>query len=172
MHEPMRDGFYSNHDSSVPRCQLSPLVHPAPNKCELNCIPKGQNFYYKHKDAVVDGTPCEPGQRDICVDGVCRVSYTSSQLAGGLLWVVTSSISRTKWMSGAWWLLKSLIPQMQHSHHRCSLTTSTLPLRTLTLLKKLSVLSAWAHHSLRKGGDQPSGIVGMPLLFYPTSLSP
>ncbi|XP_021057219.1 papilin isoform X1 [Mus pahari] len=47
--------------------------YAAPNKCELNCIPKGQNFYYKHKDAVVDGTPCEPGQRDICVDGVCRM---------------------------------------------------------------------------------------------------
>ncbi|GAB1297604.1 Papilin [Apodemus speciosus] len=47
--------------------------YAAPNKCELNCIPKGQSFYYKHRDAVVDGTPCEPGQPDICVDGVCRV---------------------------------------------------------------------------------------------------
>ncbi|VTJ68732.1 Hypothetical predicted protein [Marmota monax] len=45
----------------------------APNKCELNCIPKGENFYYKHKDTVVDGTPCEPGKRDVCVDGSCRV---------------------------------------------------------------------------------------------------
>uniref|UniRef100_G3SMX7 Papilin, proteoglycan like sulfated glycoprotein n=1 Tax=Loxodonta africana TaxID=9785 RepID=G3SMX7_LOXAF len=45
----------------------------APNKCELNCIPKGENFYYKHKEAVVDGTPCEPGKRDVCVDGSCRV---------------------------------------------------------------------------------------------------
>ncbi|KAF4017622.1 hypothetical protein G4228_009177 [Cervus hanglu yarkandensis] len=45
----------------------------APNKCELNCIPKGESFYYKHKEAVVDGTPCEPGKRDICVDGSCRV---------------------------------------------------------------------------------------------------
>ncbi|NWY95072.1 PPN protein, partial [Loxia curvirostra] len=44
----------------------------APNKCELNCIPKGENFYYRHKEAVVDGTTCEPGKRDICVDGVCR----------------------------------------------------------------------------------------------------
>ncbi|NXH02858.1 PPN protein, partial [Loxia leucoptera] len=43
-----------------------------PNKCELNCIPKGENFYYRHKEAVVDGTTCEPGKRDICVDGVCR----------------------------------------------------------------------------------------------------
>lgn len=48
---------------------------PAPNKCELNCIPKGENFYYRHKEAVVDGTTCEPGKRDICVEGVCQVSH-------------------------------------------------------------------------------------------------
>ncbi|XP_051052278.1 papilin [Phodopus roborovskii] len=47
--------------------------YAAPNKCELNCIPKGENFYYKHKEAVMDGTHCEPGKRDICVDGICRV---------------------------------------------------------------------------------------------------
>ncbi|RXM97605.1 Papilin [Acipenser ruthenus] len=35
----------------------------APNKCELNCIPKGENFYFRHREAVVDGTPCEPGKR-------------------------------------------------------------------------------------------------------------
>ncbi|KAM7156010.1 papilin isoform 4-T4 [Molossus nigricans] len=45
----------------------------APNKCELTCIPQGESFYYKHRDAVVDGTPCEPGKRDVCVDGICRV---------------------------------------------------------------------------------------------------
>ncbi|XP_037357738.1 papilin [Talpa occidentalis] len=45
----------------------------APNKCELNCIPKGESFYYKHREAVVDGTPCEPGKRDVCVDGHCRL---------------------------------------------------------------------------------------------------
>ncbi|NWR70372.1 PPN protein, partial [Centropus unirufus] len=44
----------------------------APNKCELNCIPKGENFYYRHKERVVDGTTCEPGKRDICVEGVCQ----------------------------------------------------------------------------------------------------
>ncbi|NXG62902.1 PPN protein, partial [Hemiprocne comata] len=47
----------------------------APNKCELNCIPKGENFYYRHKEAVIDGTTCEPGKRDICVDGVCQASH-------------------------------------------------------------------------------------------------
>ncbi|XP_012579846.1 PREDICTED: papilin [Condylura cristata] len=44
----------------------------APNKCELNCIPKGESFYYKHREAVLDGTPCEPGRRDVCVEGRCR----------------------------------------------------------------------------------------------------
>ncbi|XP_019352082.1 papilin isoform X12 [Alligator mississippiensis] len=44
----------------------------APSKCELNCIPKGENFYYRHKAAVVDGTPCEPGKQDVCVQGVCQ----------------------------------------------------------------------------------------------------
>uniref|UniRef100_A0A7M4FQK1 Papilin n=1 Tax=Crocodylus porosus TaxID=8502 RepID=A0A7M4FQK1_CROPO len=45
----------------------------APSKCELNCIPKGENFYYRHKAAVIDGTPCEPGKQDVCVQGVCQV---------------------------------------------------------------------------------------------------
>ncbi|RXM99524.1 Papilin [Acipenser ruthenus] len=44
----------------------------APNKCELNCIPKGENFYFRHREAVVDGTPCEPGKRHVCVEGVCK----------------------------------------------------------------------------------------------------
>ncbi|KAM5273573.1 LOW QUALITY PROTEIN: papilin [Ctenodactylus gundi] len=54
--------------------------HGAPNKCELNCIPEGENFYYKHREAVVDGTPCEPGGRDLCVDGSCRVVGCDYQL--------------------------------------------------------------------------------------------
>ncbi|XP_070795834.1 papilin [Pituophis catenifer annectens] len=44
----------------------------APNKCELNCIPKGENFYYRQKEAVIDGTPCEPGTNDVCVQGTCH----------------------------------------------------------------------------------------------------
>ncbi|XP_051833605.1 papilin isoform X2 [Antechinus flavipes] len=44
----------------------------AANKCELNCIPKGENFYYRHKEAVADGTPCEPGKLDVCVQGTCQ----------------------------------------------------------------------------------------------------
>ncbi|XP_055496877.1 LOW QUALITY PROTEIN: papilin-like [Leucoraja erinacea] len=44
----------------------------ASNKCELNCIPRGENFYYRHGVAVKDGTLCEPGGRDICVQGVCK----------------------------------------------------------------------------------------------------
>ncbi|XP_029937974.1 papilin isoform X2 [Myripristis murdjan] len=44
----------------------------AENPCELNCMPKGENFFYRHRSAVVDGTPCHPGRRDICVEGVCK----------------------------------------------------------------------------------------------------
>lgn len=52
----------------------------AENPCELNCMPRGENFFYRHRSAVVDGTPCHPGRRDICVDGVCKVSEQCSRL--------------------------------------------------------------------------------------------
>ncbi|CAG5927969.1 unnamed protein product [Menidia menidia] len=45
----------------------------ASNPCELNCVPRGQNFFYRHRPKVVDGTPCYVGRTDICVDGICRV---------------------------------------------------------------------------------------------------
>ncbi|XP_034050965.1 papilin-like [Thalassophryne amazonica] len=44
----------------------------AENPCQLNCMPRGENFYYCHRSTVVDGTPCHPGRRDICVNGVCK----------------------------------------------------------------------------------------------------
>ncbi|XP_053737399.1 papilin b, proteoglycan-like sulfated glycoprotein isoform X2 [Synchiropus splendidus] len=40
--------------------------------CELNCVPRGENFFYRHRPKVVDGTPCHQGRTDICVDGTCR----------------------------------------------------------------------------------------------------
>ncbi|KAM8726403.1 papilin b, proteoglycan-like sulfated glycoprotein [Acanthopagrus schlegelii] len=43
------------------------------NPCELNCVPRGENFFYRHRPAVVDGTKCYVGRSDICVDGICRL---------------------------------------------------------------------------------------------------
>ncbi|XP_066977999.1 papilin isoform X19 [Macrobrachium rosenbergii] len=43
----------------------------APKKCELNCQPQGERFYYRHAPKVVDGTPCDTEGLDICVDGRC-----------------------------------------------------------------------------------------------------
>ncbi|XP_066134568.1 papilin [Saccopteryx bilineata] len=63
---------FDSHEFQGRRYHWLPY-YGAPNKCELTCIPKGESFYYKHREAVVDGTPCEPGKRDVCVDGVCRV---------------------------------------------------------------------------------------------------
>uniref|UniRef100_A0A3B4B8Q7 Uncharacterized protein n=1 Tax=Periophthalmus magnuspinnatus TaxID=409849 RepID=A0A3B4B8Q7_9GOBI len=48
------------------------LPYYGENPCELNCMPRGENFYYRHRSAVVDGTPCHPGRKDICVGGVCK----------------------------------------------------------------------------------------------------
>ncbi|XP_043274071.1 papilin [Venturia canescens] len=42
-----------------------------PNKCELNCRPKGERFFYRHKLSVVDGTPCDLERNDVCVEGKC-----------------------------------------------------------------------------------------------------
>lgn len=42
------------------------------NPCELNCVPRGENFSYRHRPSVVDGTKCYVGRKDICIDGVCR----------------------------------------------------------------------------------------------------
>ncbi|KAG9347311.1 hypothetical protein JZ751_004878 [Albula glossodonta] len=44
----------------------------AENPCELNCAPRGENFFFRHRASVVDGTPCRPGSADICVEGMCR----------------------------------------------------------------------------------------------------
>uniref|UniRef100_A0A3P9ILZ4 Papilin a, proteoglycan-like sulfated glycoprotein n=1 Tax=Oryzias latipes TaxID=8090 RepID=A0A3P9ILZ4_ORYLA len=54
----------------------------AENPCELNCMPRGENFYYRHRSAVVDGTPCHPGRRDICVGGVCKVTPANTYITG------------------------------------------------------------------------------------------
>lgn len=45
----------------------------APNPCELNCMPKGERFYYRHKAKVIDGTPCNDESLDVCVNGECQV---------------------------------------------------------------------------------------------------
>ncbi|KAF3430423.1 hypothetical protein E2986_10746, partial [Frieseomelitta varia] len=42
-----------------------------PNKCELNCMPRGERFFYRHRQMVIDGTPCETEKNDVCVGGKC-----------------------------------------------------------------------------------------------------
>ncbi|XP_053682403.1 papilin [Sabethes cyaneus] len=44
----------------------------APNPCELNCMPIGERFYYRHKAKVTDGTRCNDERFDVCVDGTCQ----------------------------------------------------------------------------------------------------
>ncbi|XP_013398726.1 papilin isoform X2 [Lingula anatina] len=56
----------------------------APNKCELNCIAKGANFYVRHRPKVEDGTQCGPNTRDVCVDGVCKSVGCDLMLESGI----------------------------------------------------------------------------------------
>ncbi|XP_022911513.1 papilin isoform X2 [Onthophagus taurus] len=44
----------------------------SPQPCELNCMPRGERFYYRHKLQVIDGTRCNDESLDVCVDGECQ----------------------------------------------------------------------------------------------------
>ncbi|XP_044730136.1 papilin isoform X2 [Chrysoperla carnea] len=44
----------------------------APNKCELNCMPRGERFYYRHSMQVIDGTRCDDASLNVCVEGQCQ----------------------------------------------------------------------------------------------------
>ncbi|XP_013170735.1 PREDICTED: papilin isoform X4 [Papilio xuthus] len=44
----------------------------APNPCELNCMPRGERFYFRQKSKVVDGTRCTDESFDVCVNGTCQ----------------------------------------------------------------------------------------------------
>ncbi|XP_011489898.1 papilin isoform X1 [Oryzias latipes] len=59
--------YHGNRLSWVPHYEAS-------NPCEVNCVPSGQNVFYRtqHRLQVTDGTPCNEGHTDICVEGVCR----------------------------------------------------------------------------------------------------
>lgn len=59
---------------------IYPLIE-AENPCELNCIPRGENFFFRHRSAAVDGTQCHPGRKDICVEGVCKVGTGENRKA-------------------------------------------------------------------------------------------
>lgn len=49
------------------------------NECELNCMPKGgDKFYYRHSQAVIDGTRCREDSLDICVQGICMVTLKNT----------------------------------------------------------------------------------------------
>ncbi|XP_052756348.1 papilin isoform X3 [Galleria mellonella] len=43
-----------------------------PNPCELNCMPRGERFYYRQKAKVTDGTLCNDESLNVCVNGTCQ----------------------------------------------------------------------------------------------------
>ncbi|XP_050294454.1 papilin isoform X2 [Anthonomus grandis grandis] len=55
-----------------------------PNPCELNCMPKGQRFYYRHAPQVIDGTRCTDDKLDVCVNGKCQPVGCNMMLGSNL----------------------------------------------------------------------------------------
>ena len=54
----------------------------AHERCVLNCMPKGENFFMQWASKVADGTRCSVDSYDICVDGKCEVMNTSMRVLG------------------------------------------------------------------------------------------
>ncbi|CAL1587069.1 unnamed protein product [Knipowitschia caucasica] len=69
-----RSDFQGKHHTWVP-------YYGAQNPCELLCVPRGQDFSYRHSSTVVDGTRCYTGRNDICIHGVCR-TYIRGEIMG------------------------------------------------------------------------------------------
>uniref|UniRef100_UPI00358E6FA8 A disintegrin and metalloproteinase with thrombospondin motifs 9-like n=1 Tax=Myxine glutinosa TaxID=7769 RepID=UPI00358E6FA8 len=42
------------------------------DRCKLFCRAASTTAYYQLRDRVIDGTPCDPGSTDVCVQGLCR----------------------------------------------------------------------------------------------------
>ncbi|XP_068201484.1 A disintegrin and metalloproteinase with thrombospondin motifs 6-like [Palaemon carinicauda] len=40
--------------------------------CQLDCKPDNEFYSVKLADTVLDGTPCKPGTRDMCIHGMCK----------------------------------------------------------------------------------------------------
>ncbi|CAL4068988.1 unnamed protein product, partial [Meganyctiphanes norvegica] len=49
---------------------LPVLIEDTP--CSLHCKPDNEFYSVELKSSVVDGTPCRPGTRDMCINAVCK----------------------------------------------------------------------------------------------------
>lgn len=46
--------------------------------CELYCTDSDDTVIVPRGDAAADGTPCNIGTNDMCISGICRVSYRNT----------------------------------------------------------------------------------------------
>ncbi|XP_038648541.1 thrombospondin type-1 domain-containing protein 4-like isoform X1 [Scyliorhinus canicula] len=64
---------YNNRAFTGKHYEWEPFTDVTDNqKCELNCRAIGYKFYVRHATQVIDGTPCEPGSLNVCVNGQCK----------------------------------------------------------------------------------------------------
>ncbi|XP_064608756.1 thrombospondin type-1 domain-containing protein 4-like isoform X2 [Liolophura sinensis] len=61
-----------NHKAFMGRqYKWEPFINPK-GQCELTCRAKGFRFYARLAATVADGTPCVPGDEDLCIAGLCK----------------------------------------------------------------------------------------------------
>jgi len=60
------------------------LLHVA-EPCELYCTDTDDTLIVPWGDSVMDGTPCNVGTRDMCINGICKVSISSNALYCNIL---------------------------------------------------------------------------------------
>ncbi|KAK2704260.1 A disintegrin and metalloproteinase with thrombospondin motifs 12-like isoform X2 [Artemia franciscana] len=53
--------------------------------CQLHCKPENTSFIVSLAEVVIDGTPCQPGKKNVCINGICK--------AVGCDWVINSDTS-------------------------------------------------------------------------------
>ncbi|XP_019369264.1 PREDICTED: ADAMTS-like protein 5 [Gavialis gangeticus] len=56
--------------------------HGAPNRCDLNCLAAGHNFYHTF-GRVLDGTRCGPHGPGLCISGQCLTAGCDGILGSG-----------------------------------------------------------------------------------------
>lgn len=67
------------------------LLHVA-EPCELYCSDTDDTLIVPWGDSVLDGTPCNVGTRDMCINGICKVSRSSNALFSIILSGVMSNL--------------------------------------------------------------------------------
>lgn len=64
-------------------------------------MPRGERFYYRHRDRVVDGTRCNDENPDVCIEGKCQVTSVRVWRVKIKLFLVASGVRHDVGFTGS-----------------------------------------------------------------------